>query len=651
MRAGIQIEKRRGARLTACRVAIPGDIRQLPRLPQPRNVFREASSVFRLPLALIAALALVPASSAQPVLQTTYEGGITRAVILHAGTRETVTDANPAKPGESLIAFAQGSTDEIAVMVDDAKVSASKMPVAPSRPRLPYRARSSHVSTDSEPPAAVSTSGAWEEILFNVPDEAGGSFVEIGIESAGERSNSATTIVEQAQEDPTQLTTANVDAMIRRSAMAIDNSGMAIAVVDRAGRPLGVFAKPAATAEGQETALSLARTGAFFSHNMAPLSSRTVQTISRENFPNNVPNQPAAALFGIENTNRGCTLSTNYEPGQSVPPATSLTGPTPGKGVTTVPGGIPIFKGGILVGGIGVAGIDPNAAEFAALAGFDNSELFFAPLPLPPPGTVFIDGIRLPFVEQTTQPAGTQPATNVTGQFIVAPRAGQPVPDGYLVTPRASATMTAQEVDQIIQRAVARAQLTRAVIRLPLGSRSRMVMSVSDLDGNILALFRMPDATVFSIDVAATKARNVVYFSGPNRTAGDLPGVPMGTAITNRTIGFGSQSFFPSGIANSTPGPFRQLYLDDLANPCTQGAQPANPNQSGVVFFPGSVPLYRNGQLIGGLGVSGDGVEQDDYVTAGGAAGFEPPPDLRADRVFVDNVRLPFWRFPRNPEQ
>jgi hypothetical protein len=30
--------------------------------------------------------------------------------------------------------------------------------------------------------------------------------------------------------------------------------------------------------------------------------------------------------------------------------------------------------------------------------------------------------------------------------------------------------------------------------------------------------------------------------------------------------------------------------------------------------------------------------------------GFESPPDQRADRIFIDGVRLPYWRFPRNPE-
>jgi hypothetical protein len=54
--------------------------------------------------------------------------------------------------------------------------------------------------------------------------------------------------------------------------------------------------------------------------------------------------------------------------------------------------------------------------------------------------------------------------------------------------------------------------------------------------------------------------------------------------------------------------------------------------------------------LIGGLGVSGDGVEQDDYVTAGGAQGYEAPDALRADQVTLRGVRLPYWKFPRNPE-
>jgi len=193
--------------------------------------------------------------------------------------------------------------------------------------------------------------------------------------------------------------------------------------------------------------------------------------------------------------------------------------------------------------------------------------------------------------------------------------------------------------------------MTRAAIRLPLNSSARMAIAVADLDGTLIGLRRMADSTVFSIDVAASKARNMVYFNGPNRTANDLPGVPMGTAVTNRTISFGAQPLFPPGIDNTSPGPFYNLYLQDTANPCTQGDQtgPPNMNKSGVVFFPGSVGLYKNGALVGGLGISGDGVDQDDFVTSGGSAGFEAPAAIRADQIFIDGVRLPYFKFPRNP--
>ena len=315
-------------------------------------------------------------------------------------------------------------------------------------------------------------------------------------------------------------------------------------------------------------------------------------------------------------------------------------------GIATVPGGLALFRNGeIVIGGLGVAGLATDAQdENAAVVG---SQAFFVHLPLPDPGSVYIDGFRLPFIS----PSPTSPGSAADGAYQLGPLDGSPSPEGWLVGPTAGTRLSVADVQGIVGNAIETALLTRAAIRLPVGTRASMVISVADLDGTILALYRMPDSTIFSIDVELTKARNVVYFSGPNRDPRDLPGVPLGTAVTNRTIGFGSQQFFPSGIFNSTPGPFRQNYLDDIANPCTQGHQPPNPNQSGIVFFPGSAPLYRSGQLVGGLGVSGDGVEQDDFVTFGGAQGYEPPPGIRADQIFIRGVRLPYFKFPRNPEQ
>jgi uncharacterized protein GlcG (DUF336 family) len=221
--------------------------------------------------------------------------------------------------------------------------------------------------------------------------------------------------------------------------------------------------------------------------------------------------------------------------------------------------------------------------------------------------------------------------------MLVAPTAG---PLGGLA---------ASDVTTIINNAIATANKTRAVIRLPIGSSARMAIAVADLDGTVIGLYRMADSTVFSIDVAASKARNMVYFNGAARSAADLTGVPMGTAVTSRTIGYGAQPFFPPGIDGSSPGPFFNLYLQDVANPCTQGFQVAGANQSGVVFFTGSVPLYRNGVLVGGLGISGDGVDQDDFVAAGGSAGFDAPAAIRADQIVLRGVRLPYLRFPSNP--
>jgi hypothetical protein len=99
--------------------------------------------------------------------------------------------------------------------------------------------------------------------------------------------------------------------------------------------------------------------------------------------------------------------------------------------------------------------------------------------------------------------------------------------------------------------------------------------------------------------------------------------VPKGTAITNRTIEFGAQPFYPPGIDYSGPGKFFDVPLQARCREsCTQGSDTRELNKSGIVFFPGALPLYRNGVMIGGLGISGDGVEQDDFVTVGRGRGF-----------------------------
>ena len=46
--------------------------------------------------------------------------------------------------------------------------------------------------------------------------------------------------------------------------------------------------------------------------------------------------------------------------------------------------------------------------------------------------------------------------------------------------------------------------------------------------------------------------------------------------------------------------------------------------RNGIITFPGGIPLYKGGALVGGIGVSGDGVDQDEAVALAGAAGFRP---------------------------
>ncbi|NQY87905.1 MAG: heme-binding protein [Colwellia sp.] len=81
---------------------------------------------------------------------------------------------------------------------------------------------------------------------------------------------------------------------------------------------------------------------------------------------------------------------------------------------------------------------------------------------------------------------------------------------------------------------------------------------------------------------------------------------------------------------------------------------------NGLQIFPGSVPIYRGNILIGGIGVSGDGIDQDDMISflalhqAGSAlaSGLNNAPVLiRADKIDIPNqsIRLRFVNCPQAP--
>src|SRR5688572_12186114 len=118
--------------------------------------------------------------------------------------------------------------------------------------------------------------------------------------------------------------------------------------------------------------------------------------------------------------------------------------------------------------------------------------------------------------------------------------------------------------------------------------------------------------------------------------------------------------------------------------PCTAFPELGN----GIQIFPGSVPLYKDGQLVGAVGISGDGVDQDDIIAFAGSRRFRPDPAIRSDALregeilpfldrrlrYLDNnftfppdfldrmrnnlldkgisdVHLPYVKFPRNPDR
>ena len=90
-------------------------------------------------------------------------------------------------------------------------------------------------------------------------------------------------------------------------------------------------------------------------------------------------------------------------------------------------------------------------------------------------------------------------------------------------------------------------------------------------------------------------------------------------------------------------------FLATLRSPgACSAAIPALAN--GITIFPGGVPLYKNGTFAGAIGVSGDGVDQDDLIASAGAAGFDAPAEKRCDQLVIRGARLPYVKFPRHPD-
>jgi uncharacterized protein GlcG (DUF336 family) len=477
------------------------------------------------------------------------------------------------------------------------------------------------------------------------------------------------------------LTTPDVETIIGQAITESTARGSrsVIAVVDRDGFVLGVFqmtgapagpafpvpaTSPPDAAPGVNAAIAKARTGAFLSSNQNAFSSRTAAFIVDSHFPPGVRFTAAGPLFGVQNSNdTGSDILPNANTAPSLPSPNGFSGQ---------PGGLPLYKGGFLVGGIGVSGDVPAADEASAVAG---SRGFYAPHEIRA-CDIFVDGIRLDFaLPEFPYSTGATPLAGA-GTALTAPTAGAAPPTapnatfggvgGELLYPIIDSPLApvpkllASDVNQMISQGATAMNSLRAAIRKPLGTRARTTITVVDTAGNVLGAWRPFDNTRFSFDVAVQKARTAVVYSDATITAAlgePIPDLPPGTAMSTRAVGFMAQPFYPPGIDDTVPGP---LFGIQDALPGGLGAgipgldvTPGNTgdaaNGNGITVFPGGLPLYKNGTLVGGIGVSGDGVDQDDYVAYFGAEGFQAPENLRSDNFEVRGIRLPWVKFPRNP--
>ena len=297
------------------------------------------------------------------------------------------------------------------------------------------------------------------------------------------------------------------------------------------------------------------------------------------------------------------------------------------------------------------------------------------------------------------------------GAFILVDSSNQ---NRYPVRDGTDGQLKGNEVTTILQEALKIANRARAQIRRPLGSAVQVTISIVDTQGEVLALVRTPDGPVFGTDVSLQKARSAMLFSLastaaeisalPNANylgAGGTPVAPYrtfaaymattrqffgdptmfanGIAFSNRAVGNLSRPFFPDGISGTEPGPFSTPYSNwspfhlglqlDLSYNAIIASATGSPAvgctglaraRNGIQIFPGAFPIYRNAQLIGAIGISGDGIDQDDMVSFLGLANAgkilgngvgNAPKNIRADTLSPrgEGTRLRYVNCPQAP--
>ncbi len=568
------------------------------------------------------------------------------------------------------------------------------------------------------------------------------------------------------------LTAPEVEDVVARAVLSATAAGASatVAVTDRLGNVLAVYRMPGAATSfridggtgaqgGLESvavlpdtlaAISKAITAAYLSSAGNAFSTRTASQIIQENFNPREANQPSGPLFGVQFSQLSCSdvmlRSANAPLGPQRAPL----------GLAADAGGLPLYKDGRLVGGVGViadgvygldldiSNVDNDLDETIAMAASaalaappailasritaDGRSLRFADAPAVAPGAAppalsSLPGSLVAVSGYFSPPAHAGVAFGTAASGIrkdtgpLGAQGGYVLVDGananrYPASTSAGGLLTANEVQALLSAALDIANRSRAQIRLPNGSPAQVSISVVGVQGDIAGLVRTPDAPVFGIDVAVQKARSAVFFSSPASAAAlaALPdanyltpptAVPIapyvsnlrsflgrssaltdGMAFSARAIGNLARPTFPDGIAGTPNGPLSVpfgrwspfndgLQLDLAYNAIVAGATGSAlvgctglPNlQNGLQIFPGGFPLYRIGaggtaQLVGGVGISGDGVDQDDMVAflsivnaarTLGTGLAHAPAGQRADTLTLPGGQLRYVQCPQSP--